>query len=235
MMNGECLMSQRQIKLFNWKPVEPNFDKTIRFPDIIISLFEQSGQASLPWRLAGYQVIQIDLKLGFDIMNWNFKRLSKDRVTGIMAFPPCTHFTVSGAQYWKEKDKDGRTQKYVALVEKALEIIHYFNLKWWFLENPVGRIAQLVPELQKYGPFYFHPCDYGDPWKKKTALYGKFRPPVKNPVTPYQIVAKNGDKYSPIHMLTGGKSNKTKMIRSVTPSGFAKAFFKANCKKQETV
>ncbi len=221
-------MDKEQIKLFDWKPVEPDFDKTIRFPEIILSLFEQSGYASLPWRLAGYQVIQIDLKLGFDIMKWNFKSLCKSRVTGVMAFPPCTHFTVSGAQYWQEKDKDGRTQKYVALVKKALEIVHYFNPEWWFLENPVGRIATLVTELQKYGPFYFHPYEYGDPWKKKTALYGQFTPPVKKPVAPVQMIAKNGDKYSPIHMQTGGKSERTKMIRSVTPMGFAKAFYKAN-------
>lgn len=224
---------EKQITLFEWEPSSPHVrvDAIVRFPDIVLSLFEQSGYASLYWRCAGYQVIQVDTKLGIDIMNWDYKALDKNRVIGIMAFPPCTHFSNSGAQYWAEKDKDGRTVENVKLVEKALEIINYFEPGWWFIENPVGRIAKLVPELQNFGPFYFHPFQYGDPWKKKTALYGKFRPPKKNIVTPIQRIASNGDKYSPIHMSTGGKSEKTKMIRSVTPKGFAKAFYEANSKE----
>lgn len=224
---------QNQISLFDWEPSASHVrvDALVMFPGIVLSLFEQSGYASLYWRMAGYQVISVDTKLGIDIMNWNYKALDKSRVIGIMAFPPCTHFTNSGAQYWKEKDEDGRTAENVKLVKKAMEIINYFEPDWWFLENPVGRIAKLVPELKNYGPFYFYPYEYGDPWKKKTALYGKFKPPVKKPVKPIQKVAGNGDKYSPIMMATGGKSEKTKMIRSVTPKGFAKAFYLANAKE----
>ena len=29
----------------------------------------------------------------------------------IIAFPPCTHLTVSGARYWKQKQEDGRQQQ----------------------------------------------------------------------------------------------------------------------------
>lgn len=222
-------MAEDQMKLFEWEPEEKvTIDKNIELPDIVLSLFEHSGYASMYWRKAGYQVIQIDTKLGFDIMEWKYRALDKSRVVGIMAFPPCTHFTVSGAQYWEEKDEDGRTEAAVELVEKTLEIIHYFSPKWWFLENPVGRISDLVPELKKFGPWYFHPYEYGDPWKKKTGLYGKFKPPKKDPVNPIQELDHNGNKYSPIHMQTGGKSEKTKMIRSVTPQGFSKAFFEAN-------
>jgi site-specific DNA-cytosine methylase len=32
-------------------------------------------------------------------------------VHGILCAPPCTHFSVSGAQYWKQKDNNGKTEK----------------------------------------------------------------------------------------------------------------------------
>lgn len=219
---------KEQVDLFDWEPKD-NFDHVNiepTLPDIVIALYSHSGFSTLYWRLGGYQTINIDQRLGMDIFEWDYKNIDRDRVIGIMAFPPCTHFSLSGAQYWEEKDEDGRTEEAVELVEKALEIKDHFDPNWWFFENPVGRINDLVPELGD--PFYFHPYEYGDPWKKKTALFGKFKPPVKNPVEPYQMIDKNGKKYSVIHWKTGGTSDRTKLIRSLTPKGFAKAFYKAN-------
>lgn len=65
-------------------------------------------------------------------------------------------------------------------------------------------------------------------YTKKTLLWGKFNKPVKAPIHPVKVKAANGDNYSPIHMSTGGKSEKTKAMRSETPLGFAQAFFEAN-------
>jgi len=68
---------------------------------------------------------------------------------------------------------------------------------------------------------YFDPCDFGDPYTKKTALYGNFNTHLKRtPVKPVE-----GSK---MHRLYGGKSEKTKAARSITPEGFARAFFEAN-------
>jgi len=67
----------------------------------------------------------------------------------------------------------------------------------------------------------FNPCDYGDPYKKRTLLWGNFNTNLnKNPVEP--IIP------SPLHQNLGGKSEKTKELRSMTPQGFANAFFQAN-------
>lgn len=228
---------KEQLSFFEWEPDVDRyeFDFELRFPDIVIALHEHSGYATLPWRKAGFVVIQIDLKLGIDIYDWDYQKIDPKRVVGVMAFPECTDFTISGNQFWEEKDQSGQTEESLELVKKDLEVIKHFNPDWWFIENPVGRLASLLPELDDFGPWYFHPYEYGDPWKKKTGLFGKFKPPIKNPVRPIQIIAGNGDKYSPIHYYTWGSSENTKTIRSVTPPGFSKAFFKANCivKKQE--
>lgn len=184
----------------------------------IISLFDFSGNWSQPYKLAGYEVFQVDIKHDIDILEITKEDLPND-VYGILAAPPCTDFAGSGAQYWKAKDADGRTTFSLSLIDKTLEIISWYpELKFWALENPVGRLPTLRPQLGK--PWYFQPHWYGDPWTKKTGLWGTFnRDLPRNEVKP--------DPNSWI-MKLGGKSERTKELRSMTPPGFAKAFFEAN-------
>lgn len=183
----------------------------------ILSLFDYSGNWSNPYKEAGYQVFQVDIKLDIDILTLEPRDLP-NRIYGILAAPPCTDFASSGAQYWKAKDQDGRTAQSLKLVDKVLELVDYYDPYFWCLENPVGRLARLRPAVGK--PWYFNPCDYGDPYTKKTGLWGNFNTALeKTPVKP--------DPNSWI-MKLGGKSERTKELRSMTPPGFAKAFFKAN-------
>jgi hypothetical protein len=184
----------------------------------ILSLFDYSGNWPSFYKEAGYDVYQIDVKHDLNILDITKDDLP-DNVYGILAAPPCTDFAGSGAQYWKAKDADGRTEASLALVDKTLEIISWYpNLKFWVLENPVGRLTTLRPKLGK--PWYFQPHWYGDAYTKKTGLWGNFNKDLpKNEVKP--------DPNSWI-MKLGGKSEKTKELRSMTPLGFAKAFYLAN-------
>ena len=179
----------------------------------ILSLCDYSGTWSKPYRDAGYDVIQVDLKHGHDIRD--FKVLPHP-VRGILAAPPCTEFSVSGNRFWKEKDEDGRTAAALQLVDACMRIIVAHSPQWWVLENPVGRLKHWIGPAK----MYFNPCDYGDPYTKKTGLWGHFSPP-----TMHKVEATLGN--SPITGL-GGKSERTKELRSITPPGFAQAFFEAN-------
>ena len=136
--------------------------------DTIISLFDFTGSWSKPYKENGFNVIQIDIKLGIDIMKWDYKQINKERVKGVLMAPPCTHFSLSGAQYWPKKDADGRTEEHIKLIYKALEIKEYFAPDFWSLENPVGRIDKCIPELKKFRLLSFNPCDFGDGYTKKT-------------------------------------------------------------------
>ena len=187
----------------------------------IISLFDHSGEWSKPYREVGYDVIQIDIKHGQDI-RWAY-HIDKE-IQGILMAPPCTAFAVSGAQWWKKKDEDGQTLEGIALVDAALRFVAIYNPVWWVLENPVGRLRRWL------GPptHMFNPCDYGDPYTKKTLLWGKFNIPKKNPVAPIMYEMKNGKRGSWMWANLGGKSERTKELRSKTPPGFARAFFEAN-------
>src|SRR5437762_8055799 len=191
---------------------------------ILISLFDYSGCWAEPYRRAGYRVLQVDKKLGFDIFKWDYKTIRKGLVSGILAAPPYTDFAVSGAQYWKSKDKNGTTALSVKQVKKILEIVKHFNPIFWVIENPVGRLNELVPELKKFGPWYWQPFWFGDQWTKKTGLWGKFnKPKITNKTMPLKFSSQGSWT-----QILGGKSEIVKEMRSITPAGFAKAFFEAN-------
>lgn len=184
----------------------------------IISLFDYSGNWSNPYKEAGFDVFRVDIKLEIDVLSV-VKEDFPSNVYGILAAPPCTDFAGSGAQYWKAKDADGRTEASLALIDKTLEIVSWYpDLKFWVLENPVGRLQKLRPQLGK--PWYFQPHWYGDPWTKKTGLYGNF-----NKNLPRVDVEPDPNSWI---MKLGGKSERTKELRSMTPPGFAMAFFLAN-------
>jgi len=184
---------------------------------IILDLCGGTGSWSAPYKEAGYNVRVITLP-EYDVLKYN----PPLKVHGILAAPPCDHFTVSGAQYWKQKDQDGRTDEALDILKACLRIIRNTKCKFWALENPVGRIPRLVPELGK-PPIIFDPCDYGDPYTKRTCLWGRFNKLKETPV-----IAERACKEGSWLMKLGGKSEKTKRLRSVTPPGFAKAFFEAN-------
>lgn len=170
-----------------------------------------TGAWSRPYKEAGYDVRLITLP-DHDVRTYE----PPDEVYGILAAPPCTDFSGSGARWWPEKDQDGRTIDSMGIVIACLRIILKCQPAFWALENPVGRLRRWL----KDPALIFNPCDYGDPYTKRTLLWGCFNAPDKHPVDPTE-----GSK---LWRMYGGKSERTKMMRSITPPGFAQAFFKAN-------
>jgi hypothetical protein len=181
---------------------------------VILDLCGGTGAWSKPYKDAGYDVRLITLP-DHDV------RLYKppENVYGILAAPECTHFSVSGAQYWLLKDIDGRTIDGMGLVIACLRVIAQCHPMFWCLENPVGRLRRWMGKPQ----LTFDPCEYGDAYTKRTHLWGHFNMPEKNPVEPIKVCSEGSWL-----MTLGGKSERTKMLRSVTPSGFAGAFYEAN-------
>lgn len=187
----------------------------------LLALFEITGNGSRPYREAGWSVVQVDIQAGIDILQWDYRQYPQDYFRGIIAFPPCTAYAGSAARWWAEKDASGETEYFDSLVRRMLEIVEYFRpgLQFWYAENPVGRIAKRVPEIAKYRLLSFNPCEFGDPYTKKTILYGEFVPHlVRHHVKPTE-----GSK---MHLIPPGPERAN--LRSATPEGFAKAFFEAN-------
>lgn len=237
---------------------------------VLLSLFDYSGAWGQPFADAGWQVIPWDIKLD-ELMDINLIDSAETaldlfpQVDAIIAGVPCTDFAGSGARHWKAKDADGRTAASVALVHQVMRLVDlyaptdpdYEGPWFWCVENPVGRINKLVPELGK--PWYFQPCDYAqylnmprdvmerlyairmkhgkgvtnaeanlvmqwEQYTKRTGLWGDFN---RNLEKREKLPIKVCNQGSPIQRY-GGKSARTKELRSITPSGFAEAFFRAN-------
>ncbi len=243
----------------------------------LLSLFDYSGTWSRPFWNKGWDVIQWDYKIA-EFMDLNLIDSAEvaletyENIDGILAAVPCTDFSVSGAQYWKSKDADGRTAESVALVVRVMQLVDLFrptdpdydDTFFWCIENPVGRLNKLFPELPK--PIYFHPYEFAGwnelskkdiarldkiRWKngydltrsevdhifkceaytKKTGLWGEFNSDIiKKPIAP----VKGAPQGSPLQRY-GGKSEKTKELRSNTPYGFSLAFCEANINHRVTV
>ena len=189
---------------------------------IILDLCGGMGAWSKPYRDAGYDVRLIETQQTTDVRLYESP---EEEIHGILAAPPCTHFAVAGAIDWKRKGTSALL-KGLAVVDACLRIVLIVQPQFWCLENPVGRLRNYL------GPpkMYFNPYDYGDPYQKKTCLWGEFNDPIKKPVENTEwVIVRDGRKYSRIHHESRGlpKEERTR-IRSITPRGFAKAFFEAN-------
>lgn len=224
----------------------------------VLSLCDYSGRWAQPYADAGHNVYLVDPKHSapanacFKDSIWtidrNVRKVS-DTVRGfinlykqgwfgdthfdvILMAPPCTAFASSGARWFADKDKDGRTEEGVQIVRDCLEAVELCKPKIWALENPVGRIARVVPELGKW-KLIFNPCDYAgfadephkEAYTKRTCIWGNFNPDLPTSSVEPIYYYKGGKRGSWRWANLGGKSARTKELRSNTPEGFARAFF----------
>lgn len=189
-------------------------------------MYDYTGAWAKPYTDAGYPVILWDKKCEGDIISEDFEKEVMmpygDIIYGILAAPPCTFFAGSGARWWRGISDDDLIEM-ISLVEWILIVKDRCqangNLKFWVFENPVGRIEKLIPEIKPFRSLIFNPCDYGDPYTKKTILWGEFNSKLpKKPVLPLYG--------SMMHLIPPGPNRQA--LRSATPGGFANAFFMAN-------
>lgn len=210
---------------------------------IILDLCGGTGSWSKYYTKHGYEVIVVTLP-DHDVRTFE---LPDGWVYGIIAAPPCTMFSIA------RNDKTAREprsfRKGMELVEACLRIIwearyrtfrrNERGLKFWALENPNGYLRDFLghPALE------FHPYEYGDPYTKKTLIWGNFNIPKKKPVKPlnFEHPTTKGAKdfvscvehFADLKQIPEGYLEKTGLtrravLRSMTPDGFARAFFDAN-------
>lgn len=99
---------------------------------------------------------------------------------------------------------------------RVAESIRAYGLQWFVLENPIGRFVQFLGKPL----MTFEPCDYGDPYTKRTCLWGwGFNTDLPKTPVPATEVSK---------MWKLPPSEDRAKLRSQTPAGFAKACYAAN-------
>lgn len=209
---------------------------------LLIDLFDYTGNTAEPYRKAGWHVKQVDKKHGQDLLDWDFvawfNQFCVDNhhhampQVGIIAMIPCTAYALSGNRHKKTPQRIPVFEESQKLCARVKQIIDFFDnigiLDFWMVENPASDIHTHNPWLGEVKQ-KFNPCDFAgyDPipdnsrYNKQTWLWGKFRRMAIKRMEPFE-------KSSPIWKRFGGKSEKTKEARSITPLGFAYAFFEAN-------
>lgn len=185
----------------------------------------------------------MDFSVGYFADEWG--GFGNDDVYAILAAPPCTTFANSATrwrksrhdaksrewieQMWGEKaaqavDDEGKPlfetphEYAIEMVNQTLRTIEYFRPVVWALENPTGRIESDTILNTKWRTG-FQPSNFGDPYTKRTMLWGRFNA---------DMPTANVDPVEGSKMHKMSPSEERAAMRSETPEGFAYAFFMAN-------
>lgn len=221
--------------------------------NIVVSLFDLTGVMVQPWIDAGYTAYIVDIqhpngitqdkkqpnlfRIGCDLRNgWLPPAEIVGKVAAVFAFPECTNVAVSGAAHFINKGPRALSLS-LDLFATSKEIGEFLQAPY-MIENPVSTFSTYCGKPD----YTFNPYEYGgylpendrhprwpnyiaprDSYPKKTCLWTG-----NGFVMPEKIAVDVEPGYSTQHKKLGGKSLKTKNIRSETPRGFAKAVFLAN-------
>ncbi|MDR1420636.1 MAG: hypothetical protein LBI86_09700 [Treponema sp.] len=198
-------------------------------PGIILDLCGGTGAWSRPYKLAEYDVRLITLP-EYDVCDY----IPPGNIYGILAAPPCTEFSLAKNGSHRKRDLESGMRVVKAVMEIVWRCRLDGHLKFWALENPVGYLRQFlgIPN------FTFEQWEFGGNKRKRTDVWGYFNEPKKTcksmpPKMSPEIYGKGrGHGYdwsvpkAPAWLDPKGLTRAD--LRSITPDGFAQAFFRAN-------
>lgn len=144
----------------------------------VLELFAGSCTFSSEAKKLGYETFTSDYK-DFDGVDYVTDILEFDvskvpfQPDLIWASPPCTAFSVLRIGHNWHKDNTPKTPKAcigMAYVLKTIEIINKLQPKFWYMENPRGKLRKLniVRDLPRTTVWY---CQYGDNRAKPTDIW----------------------------------------------------------------
>jgi len=141
----------------------------------ILVACEESQAVTIELRRLGHEAYSCDIEpCSGGHPEWHLQvdalELLKMKWDMILAFPPCTHLTVSGARYFEQKRKDGRQQ---AAIDFFMRFANADCPKI-AIENPVG----IMSTVWKKPDQIIQPWQFGHGETKKTCLWLKGLPPL---------------------------------------------------------
>ena len=190
---------------------------------IILDLCGGTGSWSKPWEDNGYDVRLITLPEQ-DVKTY---KLPNEQIYGILAAPPCIMFSIARTTAKLPRDLNGAMEVVSACLKLIWSARANNGLKFWALENPRGLLRQFLgnPAMT------FQQWQYGDGISKYTDLWGYFNKPTpkvrqKPTILNSHLAGKwqsptAPEEYKHLNLDRAG-------IRSITPTGFANAFYQAN-------
>ena len=156
----------------------------------LLELFSGTHSVGKVAEKLGYEIVSLDIddyKGRFvpthkeDIMTWDYKQYDPDYFDVLWASPPCVYYSTLQYGWYGKKKKDGlfTKEKHMELMKiadgwvmKVFEIIEYFNLKKWFIENPRTGLLK-KRRFMEYIPYidvdYCRYSDWG--YRKATRIW----------------------------------------------------------------
>ena len=133
----------------------------------------------------------------------------------VIAFPPCTHLSSSGARWFPEKRRNGRQQMGIGLFLAFTALDHVPMVA---VENPVGVMSKLYRKPDQI----IQPWMFGHPETKATCLWLKGLPKLvpTDDVSGEMASLPESERARVHHMPPGPERGK---MRSKTYPGIAKA------------
>ena len=136
---------------------------------LLLELFSGTGSVGRVAKNFGYTVISLDLKnadICSDILEWDYTEYPTGMFQFIWASPPCTEYSrakTTGVRKIEEANK---------IVKKTIEIITYFNPKYFVIENPQTGLLKNQDFMKDFDYKDVDYCKYGFKYRKRTRLWG---------------------------------------------------------------
>lgn len=201
---------------------------------IILDLCGGTGSWSRPYAEDPEYDVRIITLPEYDVLTYD----PPENVYGILAAPPCTEFSILNC---KAEPRDRKPEEGMKIVNACLRIIGQCDPVWWALENPAGYLRDYLGQPK----MTFQPWHYGDPWTKRTDLWGRFDFPPKKYLNWDQVPDKlplytrpgrgkpnfaylHKSAWKDIPQLSFHEPKTDAEFRAMTPPGFAKAFYESN-------
>ncbi len=209
----------------------------------ILSLCDRTGNMVMPWVMAGWDAILVDLQHTGELRREHFQHCGGGTLYRVKAdvreykfeydkplyrafgFPPCTDLATSGAVWWKKKG----SVKYLEALDIVIATKKLCSqAKGWAIENPVGRLAAMWRPADytfshhEYAGWLPELDQESNAYSKRTCIWkgGDFIMPPKKPVAiPYHMKDYINNMCPSDHRADD---------RSITPMGFAIAVYETD-------
>jgi site-specific DNA-cytosine methylase len=158
----------------------------------LLDLFSGTGSVGTVAKELGFEVVSLDRDMAADIkcdiLDWDYKVYPPKYFDVLWASPPCTEY--SRCKTTGVRDIEGANE----IVQRTLDIIEYFEPKFWALENP--QTGLLKDQWFMYGlPFKdLDYCKYGMPYRKRTRIWNNITRWEPRPLCKKDCLSMNEEK-----------------------------------------
>jgi site-specific DNA-cytosine methylase len=173
----------------------------------ILVACEYSGSVRDAFRALGHDAMSCDL-LPTDVPGPHYQGdvfdIINDGYDIMIAHPPCTHLAVSGARWFKNKQKEQKDA--LEFVQRLMDA----DIGYIAIENPVSIISSRIRKPEQI----IQPWMFGDPFQKTTCLWLKNLPGLE----PTKIVDK-GEFFEWTDKKTGKKKRQAVWYKEAWSKG----------------